>query len=47
MNGLLVTGTDTGVGKTVVASGLARLLREAGYRVGVLKPVETGWEGPP
>ncbi len=47
MNGLLITGTDTGVGKTVVASGLARLLREAGYRVGVLKPVETGWEGPP
>ncbi|BBM68261.1 dethiobiotin synthase [Rhodothermus marinus] len=47
MNGLLITGTDTGVGKTVVAAGLARLLREAGYRVGVLKPVETGWEGPP
>jgi dethiobiotin synthetase len=47
MNRLLVTGTDTGVGKTVVASGLARLLHEAGYRMGVLKPVETGWEGPP
>lgn len=47
MNGLLITGTDTGVGKTVVAAGLARLLHEAGYRVGVLKPVETGWEGPP
>lgn len=40
-----MTGTDTGVGKTVVAAGLARLLREAGYRVGVLKPVETGWDG--
>lgn len=46
MNALLVTGTDTGVGKTVVAAGLARLLWEAGYRVGVLKPVETGWDGP-
>ncbi|SHL09087.1 dethiobiotin synthase [Rhodothermus profundi] len=47
MNGLLITGTDTGVGKTVVGAGLARLLRDAGYQVGVLKPVETGWEGSP
>lgn len=42
MNGLFITGTDTGVGKTVVAAGLARLLCERGLRVGVLKPVETG-----
>jgi dethiobiotin synthetase len=40
--GILVTGTDTGVGKTFVASGLARLLRNYGYRVGVMKPAETG-----
>jgi len=42
MSGLLVTGTDTGVGKTWVACLLARALREAGLRVGVMKPCETG-----
>ena len=40
--GLFITGTDTGVGKTLVACGLAGLLRERGYRVGVMKPAETG-----
>ncbi|MGE5304195.1 MAG: dethiobiotin synthase [Alphaproteobacteria bacterium] len=40
--GLFITGTDTGVGKTFVACGLAALLRERGYRVGVMKPAETG-----
>ena len=40
--GLFITGTDTGVGKTFVACGLAALLRESGYRVGVMKPAETG-----
>lgn len=42
MRGLFVTGTDTGVGKTWVAAGIAAVLREAGYRVGVYKPVATG-----
>ena len=42
--GLFIIGTDTGVGKTFVACGLAALLREAGYRVGVMKPAETGCE---
>lgn len=42
--GIFITGTDTGVGKTLVACGLAALLRESGYRVGVMKPVETGCE---
>ncbi|MFQ5509815.1 MAG: dethiobiotin synthase [Leptospirillia bacterium] len=42
MNGLFITGTDTGVGKTHVACGLARAYRRAGVRVGVMKPVETG-----
>jgi len=42
MSGLLVTGTDTGVGKTFVACALARGLRAAGRRVTVMKPVETG-----
>jgi dethiobiotin synthetase len=39
--GLFITGTDTGVGKTFFACGLAALLREYGYRVGVMKPAET------
>ena len=29
--GIFVTGTDTGVGKTVVAAGLVRLARKLGY----------------
>jgi dethiobiotin synthetase len=37
-----VTGTDTGVGKTVVASVIAASLRERGERVAVFKPVVTG-----
>jgi dethiobiotin synthetase len=40
--GLFITGTDTGVGKTVVSCALARGLRLAGIDVGVMKPVETG-----
>jgi dethiobiotin synthetase len=44
MSGLLVTGTDTGVGKTVVACALAAALVERGLRTTVWKPVETGWD---
>ena len=40
--GVMVTGTDTEVGKTVVAAGLARFLREQGLDVGVMKPVASG-----
>jgi len=40
--GIFVTGTDTGVGKTIVGGGLAALLRNQGLKVGVMKPVETG-----
>jgi dethiobiotin synthetase len=39
---LLVTGTDTEVGKTVVACGLAAALRGAGRRLLAVKPVESG-----
>jgi dethiobiotin synthetase len=39
---LFVAGTDTGVGKTRVATALCRALRARGLRVGVLKPAETG-----
>ena len=37
--GIFVTGTDTGVGKTAVAAALALFLRERGVDVGVMKPV--------
>ncbi|MBI2533472.1 MAG: dethiobiotin synthase [Deltaproteobacteria bacterium] len=40
--GIFITGVDTGVGKTFVACGLASLLRDLGYRVGVMKPAEAG-----
>ncbi|HEY1235871.1 MAG TPA: dethiobiotin synthase [Candidatus Binatia bacterium] len=40
--GIFITGTDTGVGKTLVSCSVAALLRDLGYRVGVMKPVETG-----
>jgi dethiobiotin synthetase len=40
--GFFVTGTDTGVGKTVVACALARALRRRGVDVGAMKPIETG-----
>lgn len=40
--GIFITGTDTGVGKTIVAATLARLLRVRGLRVGVMKPVTSG-----
>jgi dethiobiotin synthetase len=40
--GIFVTGTDTGVGKTVIACALVRALRESGRRVGVMKPVASG-----
>lgn len=39
---IFITGTDTGVGKTFFACGLARLLRDSGHKVGVMKPAETG-----
>ena len=47
VSGVLVTGTDTGVGKTWVACALARALVARGMRVGVLKPAETGIPGGP
>lgn len=40
--GLLITGTDTGVGKTLVVCSLAAALRERGLRVAPFKPAETG-----
>jgi dethiobiotin synthase len=42
MIALLITGTDTGVGKTWVGRALGRALAGAGRRVVAIKPVETG-----
>lgn len=40
--GVVVTGTDTGVGKTLVCAALARLWSVAGHRVAYVKPVQSG-----
>lgn len=40
--GLLVTGTDTGVGKTLVAGAIAAWFVRRGHRVAVCKPIATG-----
>lgn len=42
VKGVFVTGTDTEVGKTVVAAGLVRGFRKMGMDVGVMKPIATG-----
>lgn len=40
--GIFITGTNTGVGKTVVTAGLLRLLSNRGVRAVGLKPVASG-----
>lgn len=40
--GIFVTGTDTGVGKTLVAAGLVHALRAKGLNVAGMKPVASG-----
>ncbi|MBX8687635.1 ATP-dependent dethiobiotin synthetase BioD [Mycobacterium sp. 20091114027_K0903767] len=42
MSTVVVTGTDTGVGKTVTTAALACAARLAGLDVAVCKPVQTG-----
>ena len=44
---ILVTGTDSQVGKTWAGCALAQALRSAGRRVIAVKPVETGCSGAP
>ena len=39
---LVITGTGTGVGKTIVTAALAALARDRGARVAVVKPAQTG-----
>ena len=40
--GIFVTGTDTEIGKTAIAAGLAAVLKNRGIRVGVMKPISAG-----
>lgn len=47
MRGLFVTGTDTGVGKTVLAASIVAALRARGEPVRPLKPVLSGLDEPP
>lgn len=42
MESVFVTGTDTDIGKTYVASGIASALRRRGASVGVMKPFASG-----
>ncbi len=42
--GLFVTGTDTGVGKTVISLGLMQALQDRGLTVAAMKPVASGCE---
>jgi dethiobiotin synthetase len=39
---IFITGTDTGVGKSIASAAIALLLRRQGHRVGVMKPVTSG-----
>ncbi|MBI4652590.1 dethiobiotin synthase [Candidatus Desantisbacteria bacterium] len=40
--GIFITGTDTGIGKTIVSAGIARALSTMGFNIGVMKPIATG-----
>ena len=40
--GIFITGTDTGVGKTVITAALALSLKNSGLDVGVMKPIQSG-----
>ncbi len=46
MRGCLVTGTDTGVGKTVLSAAIAARLVTEGIPVRALKPIVTGLDEP-
>ena len=47
MRGVFVTGTDTEVGKTVVAASICAALPASGERVAAFKPVVTGLDDEP
>ncbi len=43
-NGIFISGTDTGIGKTVVSTLLVSALKQQGYSYGYFKPIQTGTE---
>jgi dethiobiotin synthetase len=45
LKGLFISGTDTGVGKTVVTAAILAWLRQQGLKPGAMKPIETGVDG--
>src|SRR5918912_1184796 len=47
MRGIFVTGTDTGVGKTVLTASICAALAARGRRAAAFKPVVTGLDDPP
>ena len=47
MRGVFVTGTDTGVGKSVVAAAICAALAARGERVAAFKPAVTGLDEEP
>ena len=47
LRGVFVTGTDTGVGKSVLASAICAALVERGERVAAFKPAVTGLDEDP
>ncbi len=42
MKGFFITGTDTGVGKTIIAGAMIRALCFLGLKTGGMKPIESG-----
>jgi len=42
MKGVFITGTDTGIGKTLAACAWIHAARRAGFRCGAMKPVAAG-----
>jgi dethiobiotin synthetase len=47
LQGYFITGTDTGVGKTIVTLGLMQWLQDRGHRVAGMKPVASGCAATP
>lgn len=43
MKSYFITGTDTGVGKTVITAAIAASLKKRGVDVGVMKPIASGF----
>lgn len=44
-SGLFITGTNTGVGKTIVTAAIVTAFRACGINAGIMKPIATGVGG--